>query len=219
MTEDTAKDTQSPKNTEDESSVDYFRLVYLFYRHPKEAFKIINSGKAIHGIVFFAVFVFIIKYLYCIWGYYFSGIFYVFLDWISLFENLFKAMQTSLISVIENYALFGIGAVSLLFLLWVMRFRVPVKKGLNVIFYSAAIAFPFTLLVYVADIYSGHFFSHIFDYIAYMNLYLLPLAYLEYIGFKELLKTKSLLVPAGVIISVLIQYLAYVPFHTFLMGA
>lgn len=53
-TDATSKGFAAPGNR---GSPDYLHLIYLFYRHPSQAFEIVNSGKKVHGVVFFAVFV------------------------------------------------------------------------------------------------------------------------------------------------------------------
>jgi hypothetical protein len=74
-TDATAKGFATPGKDE---SPDYLHLIYLFYRHPSQAFKIVNSGKTMHGVVFFAIFVFILSFLYgsmgwCLWNVHLYG--------------------------------------------------------------------------------------------------------------------------------------------------
>ncbi|HDR68415.1 MAG TPA: hypothetical protein ENN61_05120 [Bacteroidaceae bacterium] len=205
---------QKSADSENICSTDYLHLIYLFYRHPAKAFKIVNSGRAVHGIVFFVLFVFILQFFYCIWCYYFSGIFYVFLSISSILTDAIHALRSALLVIIEYSLIFLIGAVILILLLRIMRYRFPVKQALSIVFYSGAISYPFILLVYILNIVSNYMIKT--DFLFY--LFLVPLALLEYIGFKDLLGTKPRLILAGVLITVAIQYLTLIPVYLYLQG-
>lgn len=205
---------KGPADSENSSSTDYLHLIYLFYRHPAKAFEIVNSGRTVHGIVFFVLFVFILQFSYCIWCYYFSGIFNYDLTPASIVKALSHALTSALSVIIEYSLIFLIGAVILILLLRIMQYRIPVKQAVSIIFYSGAIAYPFILLVYILNIVSNYMIkAEIFFY-----LFLIPLALLEYTGFKDLLKTKPRLILAAVLVAVVIQYLTFEPVYLFIQG-
>ncbi|ADN34881.1 hypothetical protein Mpet_0100 [Methanolacinia petrolearia DSM 11571] len=214
MKEITVDKPLSSEESENEVSIDYLHLIYLLYRHPSQAFRIVNSEKTVHGIVFFVVFVFILTFFYSLYIYYFSGIFYYDLSPISIITVIFDGIRNGLVIVIKYLLLFGIGAVFLLFLLWIIQSKIPVIQSLSVIFYSCAIAYPFTLLRYFIYIPSEY---SLLSY-GLFYLYLLPLAFLEYIGLKDLLKTKHHLILIGVLITIVIQYLIFEPVYLFISG-
>ena len=189
------------------SPEEYLHLIYLFYRHPAKAFEIVNSGRTVHGILFFAVFIFIVHFFYCIWGYYFSGIFNYDLSPLSIITATLHGIRSSLSTTTENLLVSGIVAIILLFLLRLIYDRIPVIQALSTIFYSCAIAYPFTLLVYVINAPSGLFLILKF-------IYLLPLAYLEYTGLKDLLKTKTRLILIAVATVAFIDIVIWFYYYT-----
>lgn len=213
-TDDTSKGFAVPGNS---GSPDYLHLIFFFYRHPSQAFKIVNSGKTVHGVVFFAVFVYILSFLYCTIGLYFINLYWGYTS-TSLLSVIPSGITGGLSTTIEFFLIFATEAVVLLGLLWIVRLEPPRTRTLNVIFYSCAIAYSvqwifqiFLMIskyVLLGDVMDG-ISSNIYYCIYY--IYLAPLAYLQYVGLKDLLKTKHFLILIAVVIAVVVHYLLFEP--------
>ncbi|WFN37315.1 hypothetical protein L1994_02710 [Methanomicrobium antiquum] len=188
--------------------LDYLHLIYLFYRHPKQAFEIVNSGKKVHGIVFCVIYLFIVSFIYnsaysCISAMMVSG----FLPR-GLLSAVYDGISGSIIMIIIYLLKFTIFAVFIFSLLWVLRMKPPLVKTMNTIFYGMAIAYPFFLIVLAIEILSGGIF---FEYLAIVAIliYLLPVLYMECLGISCLLKKSQnqviIAVLSGIIIAVLAE--------------
>ncbi|WP_292410305.1 MULTISPECIES: hypothetical protein [unclassified Methanoculleus] len=206
-TDATAKGFTAPGKDE---SPDYLHLIYLFYRHPSQAFEIVNSGKTMHGIAFFAIFVFIAGFLSTsIRGIYLDVLWYGFKS-LSAFPIIRSGVLSGLTTTIEFFLLFATEAVVLLGLLWIMQVKPPLTRTLSVIFYSCAIACPFILIMLILDLFSGYALLRNSGIILYY-LYLLPLGYLEYLGLQEVVKANRLQIIAAVVIAIVVHYLLFEP--------
>ena len=211
-TDATAKGFATPGKDE---SPDYLHLIYLFYRHPSQAFKIVNSGKTMHGVVFFAIFVFILSFLYgsigwCLWNVHLYGF-----KSISALSVIYSGVTGGLSTTIEFFLIFATEAVVLFSLLWIMQVKPPLIRTFSVIFYSCTIAYSFIWVILRLDLLSGHILLRNSGNILYY-LYLLPLGYLEYLGVRDIVSANRPRIIAATVVAIIIHYLLFEPELLFL---
>ncbi|MBP2134131.1 hypothetical protein J2128_002097 [Methanomicrobium sp. W14] len=226
--------TDELKNGPEESEhTDYLHLIYLFYRHPKKAFEIVNKGRAVHGIIAFIISVLVV---YMIFHFIRSHIYNVY-DGLFPFLNPCSISQdyTAFLPDMAVYFIsFGMEAVILVIMLKLSGFGFQLKPALSVIFYSCAIAFPFIELWWSIDTAFNFFTGMSIDvaigclyytgvddlyyspisYIFY--IFAVPLAYLEYTGLKGMLKTRKHLILLLVLIAVIVQCILYQPLYDYI---
>ncbi len=106
----------------------------------------------------------------------------------------------------------------LLGLLWIMQLKPPLIRTLNAIFYSCAIAYSVQWISII--LYMTFLSAQLWDVgiTIFYYIYLLPLAYLQYVGLKDLLKSKHFLILTAVVIAVVVHYLLFEPELLLLRG-
>lgn len=210
MKEETDATAQGFAASGEDGSPDYLHLLYLFYRHPSQAFKIVNGGKTMHGVVFFAIFVFILSFLYgsigwCLWNVHLYGF-----KSISALSVIYSGVTGGLSTTIEFFLIFATEAVVLFSLLWIMQVKPPLIRTFSVIFYSFTIAYSFIWVILRLDLLSGHILLRNSGNILYY-LYLLPLGYLEYLGVRDIVNTNRPRIIAAIVVAIVIHYLLFEP--------
>ncbi|MBP2134136.1 hypothetical protein J2128_002102 [Methanomicrobium sp. W14] len=208
---------------------EYFHLIYLFYRHPKQAFEIINKGRAVHGILALFISVFVIQILYYTLVYLIYNVILSPFPY-PLYPVIYGWWQNIPV-IFTLIIIFGIEGIVLVALLKILKFRFQSIPALSVIFYSCAAAFPFTkiwsvLYMIYYSLTENCLFTGLTPYstggiisTCIFFIYVVPpLAYLEYTGLKGMLKKRPHLILYSVITAAAIHCILYVPVFLYLTG-